>query len=126
MEFTPVILIHMFAAIAAIVLGGIALTMQKGTPMHRLFGRLWVMLMLVTALVSFGIRTSGHFSWIHLLSVGVLVGLSATVFAAMTGRIRAHRRGMVNTYIGLVIAGAFTFLPARRLGHLVWHALGVI
>lgn len=126
MEFTPVILVHMSAASAAIVIGGITLKVKKGTQLHRLLGRVWVVLMLVAALVSFGIRTSGHFSWIHLLSAGVLASLVASVLAAMKGRINAHQRGMVNTYIGLVVAGAFTFLPARRLGHLVWHAVGLI
>lgn len=126
MEFTPIILVHTIAALAAIVIGGITLKMKKGTPLHRLLGRAWVVVMLAAALVSFGIRTSGHFSWIHLLSAGVLAGLAAAVFAAVKGRIRMHERIMVRTYAGLVVAGALTFLPARRLGHLVWHAVGLI
>ncbi len=126
MEFTPVILIHMLSAIGAIVIGGVALGMKKGTSLHRAFGRTWVVLMITAALVSFGIRTSGHFSWIHLLSVFTLLAVSASVFAAVKGRIRAHRRGMTNAYIGLLVAGAFTFLPQRLLGHLVWHAVGLI
>ena len=126
MEFTPVILIHVVAAGGAIVLGGIALLLRKGTPAHRLLGRAWVALMLIAALLSFGIRTSGHFSWIHLLSVATLLGLGASLYAAVRGRISQHRRGMIASYIGLVVAGAFTLLPGRRLGELVWHAAGLL
>lgn len=126
MEFTPIILIHIIAAASAIGVGGVALAALKGTPLHRMAGRLWVLLMLAAVLVSFGIRTHGHFSWIHLLSVGSLAALGASVFAALKGRIRAHRRGMTLTYIGLVVAGLFTLLPDRRLGHLLWSATGLI
>jgi uncharacterized membrane protein len=126
MEFTPIILVHMLAAIGAIITGGLALSLKKGTPLHRVLGRSWVLLMLIAVLVSFGIKSDGHFSWIHLLSVGVLFALGASVSAAIRGRIGAHRRGMTYTYIGLLVAGAFTFLPYRRLGHLVWSAAGLI
>lgn len=126
MEFTPLILVHIATAAGALLFGGITLVMRKGTHTHRLFGRLWVSLMVVTALVSFGIRVSGHFSWIHLLSVGTLIGLAASIYAVIRGNISAHRRGMVSTYIGLAIAGAFTLLPGRRLGAMLWSAVGLI
>lgn len=123
MAFTPLILIHLFTALGALVFGGIALASRKGTPLHRLSGRTWVVLMLVTAVVSFGIQSRGHFSPIHILSAIALVSISASVFAAMRGRINAHRRGMIATYISLVVAGAFTLLPGRRLGDLLWNAI---
>ena len=126
MAFTPVILAHVATAVGALVFGGITLAARKGSTMHRIFGRIWVVLMLTTALVSFGIQTKGHFSAIHLLSVITLVGVSAAIFAAMKGRIQAHRRGMSAAYISLVIAGMFTLLPGRLLGNTVWHAIGLI
>jgi uncharacterized membrane protein len=126
MEFTPVIVVHLVTAVAAIATGGAMLAMRKGTRMHRLVGRTWVGLMLTTALVSFGIRHGGHFSWIHLLSVLTLVGLASAVYAVMKGRIAVHRRAMVGVYSGLVIAGSFALLPGRRLGYLVWHAVGLV
>lgn len=126
MEFTPVILAHLFTAVGAIIIGGITLLLRKGTPTHRLFGRVWVALMLTTALASFGIQTSGHFSWIHLLSLLTLVSVSVSLYAIINGRVRRHERGMRSAYIGLAIAAVFTLLPGRRLGHLVWHAVGLI
>ncbi|HVL76001.1 MAG TPA: DUF2306 domain-containing protein [Noviherbaspirillum sp.] len=125
MEFSPVILAHIYTALGAVVFGGATLALRKGTRLHRVLGRIWVGLMVSTALISFGIKTSGHFSAIHILSVVTLAGVSAAVFAAARGRIRAHRAGMTATYAGLVIAGAFTLLPGRLLGDLVWGALGI-
>lgn len=119
LEFTPIILIHLFTALGAVVLGGVTLAMRKGTPLHRLFGRVWAGLMLTAALVSFGIQRNGHFSLVHLLSVLVLVAVSASIYAAATGRINAHRKGMTRTYISLVIAGLFALTPVRRLGYVV-------
>jgi len=126
MEFTPLIVAHLVAAVGAVVFGGITLALRKGTIIHRVFGRIWVGLMLATALVSFGIRSSGHFSWIHLLSVGTVIGLAASIYAVINGNIYAHRRGMTSTYVGLVIAGMFTLLPDRRLGHVLWTVVGLI
>jgi len=33
---------------------------------------------------------------------------------------------MTSTYVGLVIAGMFTLLPDRRLGHVLWTVVGLI
>jgi uncharacterized membrane protein len=49
------------------------------------------------------------------------------VFQAVTRRISAHRRLAIGLYIGaLGITGAFTLLPYRLLGRLVWGGLGII
>lgn len=126
MEFTPIILVHVITALGALVSGGIALAARKGSPVHRISGRIWVVLMLATALVSFGITREGQFSAIHLLSIIAIVGVSGAIYAAKQGRIKAHRRGMTATYVSLAIAGAFTLVPGRRLGDMVWQAVGLI
>jgi len=122
MIFTPVILIHLATAVASVVVGGAMFLMKKGTPQHRLSGRVWVVLMAVTALVSFAIQTRGHFTWIHLLSLTVLVMLVRAIWAVRNRNIRLHQRLVIGTYSGLVIAGMFALAPWRRLGYLVWHA----
>ncbi|WP_019140264.1 DUF2306 domain-containing protein [Noviherbaspirillum massiliense] len=126
MEFTPVILAHVATAFGALSIGGTMLASKKGTASHRLLGRTWVALMLATALLSFGIRTTGHFSWIHLLSVWILFVLGMAMYSVFRRNIKAHRNWMTGGYIGLVLAGAFTLLPHRRFGILVWQAIGVI
>lgn len=126
MTTTPAIAIHLTAALAALALGGLALASKKGTPRHRLFGRAWVLLMAVAAGSSFWIRHSGHFSWIHLLSIWVLVVLVMAVVTIYKGNVRAHRRWVTRAYIGLAVAGIFALLPQRLLGTAVWSALGLV
>ena len=126
MQFTPVIITHVASAAGALVFGAVTLSLRKGTTLHRVLGRTWVVLMALTALVSFWIQASGHFSWIHLLSVGTLLALVSSIYAAIRGNIHAHRKGMISAYTGLAIAAVFTLLPGRRLGALLWGAVGLI
>ncbi len=126
MTATPVIIIHLGAALAALLLGGLMLATRKGTPRHRRLGRSWVLLMAATAISSFWIKTSGSFSWIHLLSVWILFVLVMAVAAIYRGNIRAHRRWITGAYVGLAGAGTFALLPHRLLGATVWNALGLM
>ena len=126
MNFTPVMILHLFSAGAALAIGGAVLVMRKGTPQHRLLGRSWVLLMAATAISSFWIKTSGQFSWIHLLSLLILFMLARAVMFAYQGNIHLHRRWITKAYLGLAVAGVFTLLPERRLGALVWGAFGFI
>ena len=126
MIFTPVILIHLATAIASVLVGAAMFLMKKGTAQHKLSGRVWVVLMAVTALVSFAIQSRGHFSWIHLLSLVVLFMLVRAVWAVRNRNIRLHQRLVIGTYMGLVIAGMFALAPWRRLGYMVWHAASLV
>ena len=126
-HFTPIIVTHMVAALTALALGSYVFLTPKGTVAHRTAGRVWVALMLVTAISTYWIRTSGTFSWIHILSVITVTGLAAAVYFAIKGNIVRHKRIMKGLFNGgLVVAGVFTLLPQRLLGHAVWSALGVI
>jgi uncharacterized membrane protein len=125
--FTPIILVHTFAALAALALGGAMFLARKGTFLHRVAGRSWIALTLSVAISSFWIKSSGSFSWIHILSVIVIVLLGVVVTFAVTRQISAHRRLAIGLYVGaLVITGLFTLLPHRLLGRLVWSTAGLI
>lgn len=125
--FTPVILVHTFAALAALALGGAMFLARKGTFLHVVAGRSWVALMLAVAIASFWIKSSGSFSWIHILSATVIFLLALAVYFAITHRISAHRRMVIGIYAGaLVVTGLFTLLPYRLLGRLVWSNLGLL
>lgn len=126
MAYSPVILVHLAAALAAVAVGAAMFLLKKGTPLHRLSGRAWVLLMAITALVSFGIRSHGQFSWIHLLSLLMLYALGQAVLAIRRRDIVRHRRFATGAYAGLVIAGVFALAPARRLGATVWQAFGLV
>lgn len=56
LQASPVIQIHAYAAIAALLLGAAVLFRRKGDRLHKLGGRIWVLLMVVVAISSFFIH----------------------------------------------------------------------
>ncbi|WP_206057204.1 DUF2306 domain-containing protein [Nitratireductor sp. XY-223] len=119
--------IHVVSAIGAALLGAVIFLRPKGSPAHRLAGRVWVGLMAIAALSSFAIyelRLWGRWSPIHILSILTLASLLAAVLLARAGMIRSHRLTMVSTYVGaLLIAGAFSFAPERIMHKVLIVAL---
>ena len=130
MQLTPLIAIHMTAALAAIATGPLALwTRQGATPrprLHRAFGYAWVTLMLVTAISAIFIRdfrlpNVAGYTPVHILVPVVLFGLFGSFWHLAHGNIEKHRRIMQRLYVGAcVAAGVFTLLPGRYLGELIW------
>jgi len=113
---------HLITVVPCIPLGGYLLAARKGDKLHRTLGGIYMVLMFVTAILSttlpalVGPTWLGHFGWIHILSVVVLITVPRALADARAGRIKAHKRRMVILYIGaLLIAGAFTFWPGRYL-----------
>lgn len=111
---------HLVVSLTAVIVGILIFMCRKGTTAHKTLGWIWVSLMLAASLTSFFIQARGQFSLIHVLSVVVLISVSVAVVAARRGNIRLHKICMVSTFSGLVIAGAFTLLPYRMLGKLVF------
>ena len=116
--------IHAWAAIAALLLGLVQFAGPKGTRAHRVMGWSWLGLMAAVAASSFwitGVAGPGSWSWIHGLSAGTLVLLPLAWMAARRGRIGAHRNAMAALVLGgLVVTGAFTLLPGRIMGAVVF------
>lgn len=113
-----VIQLHIAAALLALLLGTVQLVGIKGTGLHRLIGWTWVVAMVTVAISSLFIRqiNPGSFSLIHLLSGWTLIALPMALFAIRRGRVASHASGMTWTFVGgLIVAGAFTFLPGRLL-----------
>jgi uncharacterized membrane protein len=115
---------HAFAALAAFLLGVVQLAGVKGTTTHRALGYTWIGLMLFVALSSFWIhelRQFGNFSLIHLLSLYTLAMLPLGVHYARRHNVGGHRLTMLGLFLGaLVIAGAFTLLPSRIMGRVIF------
>lgn len=83
MNFEPLlnaplaIQIHVAAVVPAAIIGLVIFLRRKGTKLHRALGRVWIVLMIATAISSFfihQINLVGGFSPIHLLSILVLLG----------------------------------------------------
>ena len=109
--------LHLSAAIASLLIGGIVLMRRKGTASHKLLGRLWVALMLAVAVSSFWLLGlgKGSFSVIHLLSVWTLISLALAVWFIRRGNVRAHKGFMIGTFLGLAGAGLGALAPGRAL-----------
>jgi uncharacterized membrane protein len=116
------VLVHLAVALLAVVLGTTVLLRRKGDLTHKTIGWSWVGLMLTAALTSFFIQARDRFSLIHVFSVVVLVMVPLAVVHIRRKRVRAHRITMISVFAGLIIAGAFTLLPYRMLGQLVFAA----
>jgi len=68
----------------------------------------------VSAFFIHEIRLWGPWSPIHLLAIFTLVMLPLAVSRARRHQVERHRWAMISIFTGgLVIAGAFTFLPGR-------------
>ena len=136
MQITPVIAIHLAAALAATALGPVALWARKGATqrprLHRAAGYAWVTLMVATAVSAIFIGGGpgprwGSFGLIHLLIPVTLVMLVVSFVYLARRNITGHRKTMQRIYFGAcLVAGAFTLLPGRFLGHSLWSALGLI
>ena len=135
MQMTPVIAVHMTAALFALVVGPVALWARRSpavapsrprTRLHRAAGYAWVTLMLLAALSALFIRdvrlpNIGGFTPIHLLIPLTLGSLLVAFVALSRGDVRRHRIWMTSLYLSACVgAGAFTLKPNRFLGQLVW------
>lgn len=120
---TWAIWLHVAIILPAVPLGAWILWRPKGTPTHKLAGRIWGILMLVTAIDSYWLRTLDSGSGlgpIHLLSALTLVSVPMGVVYIRRGDVAAHIRAMRGNYIGLCIAGAAALIPGRFLGALIF------
>ena len=137
MQMTPIIAVHMTAAILAVVTGPVALWARKGATqrpkLHRAFGYAWVTLMIVTAVSAIFIRdfelpNLNGYTPIHLLIPVTILSLIGAFIALARNDIARHKKLMQSLYISAcVVAGLFTLLPRRYLGDLVLHQwLGLV
>jgi uncharacterized membrane protein len=120
---TPFIATHAFSALTALLLGGWQLFLsKKGSPLHRLVGRIWVGLMLYVSVTSFWIREirDGRFSLLHILSVITIVSVLRGIHAARKGNLPSHVGNMSGSWVGLLVAGGFAVgVPDRDIPQFV-------
>lgn len=119
--------IHLVSVLIAAVLGAWMFLAPKGTPAHRAAGRTYMASMVVAALSSFFIVTRapivGPFGIIHGLSVIVLLMVTAAIWSARVGNIRAHRRFVIGLYVGAILgAGAGALVPGRMISRILGYA----
>lgn len=108
---------HVLAALVSVALGLVQLVRRKGDQRHRHLGRVWVVLMLWTAVSSFWIRhlRDGAFSWLHILSLVTLVTVTLGVWRIRRGDVQAHRGNMIGSWLGSVSAMVFALAVPTRM-----------
>jgi uncharacterized membrane protein len=130
-NLTPLLAVHVTAALNAVVLGPFALWARLGTTqrpkLHRAFGYAWVTMMLVTATTAIFIKSTtnlpkwGDYSPIHVLILVTYFSLFGAFWYLAKGNIQIHKRIMQNTYFwACIFTGAMTLLPGRLMHHWVF------
>ena len=108
---------HLLLAILAVGFGFKNLLSKKGGLTHKIIGWIWVTLMMYVAVSSFWIKelNNGLYSWIHLLSIWVVISLTLSIYFIRKKKVFLHKIFMVGNFIGLTLAGIFTILPGRYI-----------
>ncbi|RAU19471.1 hypothetical protein DN062_04255 [Nitrincola tibetensis] len=122
MSYVFLAYMHLVTVVPAFLIGTFLLLNRKGTLKHRALGKVYMLLMLSTALITLfmtaqvGPTLLNHFGFIHLFSGLVLYSVPAAFFAARKKDYRTHQYNMIGVYVGgILIAGGFAFAPGRLL-----------
>jgi uncharacterized membrane protein len=118
MQSPSVVKLHLAAALTAFFIGVFLLSGKKGATSHRIFGWVWVIMIIIAAASSLFIRTLNHgqFSFIHILSVWTLITAPLVIYFARKHDVARHSRTAIGLFIGgLVVAGLFAFVPGRLM-----------
>lgn len=110
--------IHLVTALAALVFGTTMWLRAKGTRSHKMMGRLFIGMMVATAISAYFIRSlgDGGFSWIHIFVPITLIGSYQVVSSIRRGDIKRHKLHVRNMFFAaLLIPGAFSFMPGRTM-----------
>jgi len=127
MDYLTLMYAHLATVIPCFIIGTILLLIKKGTKTHKNFGRIYMVLMLITATITLfmpadvGPTIFNHFGWIHSFSFLTIYTVPTAYFAIKKGNVKAHKRKMILLYFGaIIIAGGFTFVPGRYLHELLF------
>lgn len=122
MTYLQLLYAHLATVVPAFFLGTYLLFSRKGSPIHKQMGKVYLILMVITALITLlmtakvGPTFLEHFGFIHLFSVLVLANVPTAFYAARAGHVIRHRNAMIGLYVGgIIIAGGFAFVPGRHL-----------
>lgn len=110
--------IHILVAIVATCLGAFVLMRRKGTKAHKMAGRIFSILMIMTAVTAIFIRqlNNGNFSWIHIFVPITFIGMYQIISSIRRGDVKAHKKHVLTMYFAaLMIPGGLSFLPGRTM-----------
>ena len=113
---------HLITVIPCIFIGAYLLIVQKGSKVHKVLGRIYMVLMMITAIITLfmpafvGPQFLNHFGFIHLFSILTIYSVPTALIAIRKGQVGRHKWKMIGLYFGaIIIAGGFTLAPGRYL-----------
>jgi uncharacterized membrane protein len=110
LDLLPLGWVHFIASLIALALGAVVVVRPKGTPAHRLRGRIYAVAVVVTSLTALGIYRLGVFFFAHWFGVAALIAMMVGVAAAhfkipRRGRVHVHLTCMLLSYYILIGGG---------------------
>ena len=122
MTYLQLAYLHLATVFPAFLIGTFLIANRKGTAAHKALGKIYMLLMLLTAVITLfmsaevGPTVLQHFGFIHLFSLLVLYSVPSAYLAIQNKNVSKHRNNMIGLYVGgILIAGAFTLMPGRLL-----------
>jgi uncharacterized membrane protein len=110
LDLLPLGWVHFIASLAAVAVGALVLMRPKGTPIHKLRGRIYVVAILATSITALGIYRRGDFFFAHWFGVAALIAISGGIAAAYfkiprTGWMHLHLTCMLVSFYILIGGG---------------------
>src|SRR4029077_4434053 len=109
LDLSPIGWVHFVASLIALAAGAVVLVRPKGTPVHRLRGRVYVVTLVITSVTALFIYRSGVFFFAHWFGVASLIvvalGFAAAHFKQPRGWMHLHLTCMMAGYYMLIGGG---------------------
>lgn len=122
MNYFDLMYLHLGTVVPSFIIGTILLVIKKGNKTHVNLGRVYMILMMITAIITLfmpaqvGPTVLNRFGWIHSFSFLTIYTVPTAYVAIKKGNVKAHKRKMILLYFGaIILAGGFTFMPGRYL-----------
>jgi len=119
----PAVVIHTICAFMALGLGIAMFLRKKGTPSHKVIGKIFVMFMAVTALTALFITglNGKYWSPIHLFVPLTFYAIWELFHYVRKGDIKRHEKAVKGLFFGaLLIPGIIAMMPGRSLWYVIF------
>ena len=110
LDLLPLGWVHFIASLIAVGVGAAILARPKGTPTHRLRGRIYAVAVLATSITALGIYRLGVFFFAHWFGIAALIVIALGIMAAhfkvpLKGWMQLHLTCMLLSYYILIGGG---------------------
>lgn len=96
MDYITLMYVHLATVVPCFIIATVLLLIKKGTKTHKNFGRIYLILLLITATITLfmpaDVRPTifNHFGWIHSFSFLTIYTVPTAYFAIKKGNVKAH------------------------------------